>query len=93
MVPAGRGSESAQDILTSDETREFFALMLKERNSGWLYRSRVRLHRSLQFLETGDPPSKSGGSLQNILPPGQPSGNHATRSFFIDRPGSSQSFR
>lgn len=69
MVPAGRGGESAEDILTPPETREFFELMLKSRNSRWLYRSRVKLHRSLQFMVTGDPPYRcsAGDTLITIL--------------------------
>jgi radical SAM protein with 4Fe4S-binding SPASM domain len=69
MVPCGRGGETAENVLTPVETREFFELMLQEQKYGWLRRSRVMLHRSLQFTVTGDPPYRcsAGDTLVTIL--------------------------
>ena len=72
MIPCGRGGESAEDLLTPAETREFFQLMRQGQKRGWLKRSRVMLHRSLQFLVTGEPPYRcsAGDTLVAILSSG-----------------------
>ncbi|MFH0997173.1 MAG: radical SAM protein [Pseudomonadota bacterium] len=69
MVPCGRGGETAENLLTPAETREFFELMLQGRKRGWLKRSCVKLHRSLQFTVTGEPPYRcsAGDTLVTIL--------------------------
>ena len=69
MVPCGRGGATGVILLTPDETREFFGLMQRERKRGWLWRSRVQLHRSLQFTVTGEQPYRccAGDTLVTIL--------------------------
>lgn len=69
MVPLGRGRDAGETLLTPVETREFFELMLKERKCGGMNRSRVALHRSLQFTVTGDRPYRcsAGDTLITIL--------------------------
>jgi len=69
MVPCGRGGETAENLLTPTETREFFALMQRGQKSSWLKRSQVKLHRSLQFTVTGDQPYRcsAGDTLVTIL--------------------------
>ncbi len=69
MVPCGRGGEAAENLLTPAETREFFELMLNERKTGWLKHTQIKLHRSLQFMVTGDFPYRcsAGDTLVTIL--------------------------
>jgi radical SAM protein with 4Fe4S-binding SPASM domain len=71
-VPCGRGGFSKDRVLSPAETREFFGLMSKETQRGWLLRSPVALHRSLQFMVTGDRPYQcsAGDKLVTVLPNG-----------------------
>ncbi len=69
MVPCGSGSTLAKNVLTPDETREFIGIMDSESRSGWFRRSRVKLHRSLQFTATGAAPYRcsAGDTLVTVL--------------------------
>jgi len=72
MVPCGRGGQTQESLMTPDETRQFINLMEQERQRGWLQRSPVVLHRSLQFTATGAPPYRctAGDTLVTVLPNG-----------------------
>ncbi|TAN40546.1 MAG: radical SAM protein [Nitrospirae bacterium] len=72
LVPCGRGRAAADSLLTPDETREFFGLMRVESRRGWLTSRPVSLHRSLQFMVTGDRPYRcsAGDTLITVLPNG-----------------------
>lgn len=72
LVPCGRGSTGADSLLTPDETREFFGLMNAESRRGWLTQRPVALHRSLQFMVTGERPYRcsAGDTLITVLPNG-----------------------
>lgn len=71
LVPIGRGSELK--TLSPDESRMFFELMLKERNSRHINsETKVMMRRSLQFLVSGEFPYQctAGKSLLAVLPNG-----------------------
>jgi len=72
MVPCEKGDQAGEKLLTPDETRQFIGLMERERQHGWLQRSRVVLHRSLQFTATGTSPYRcsAGDTLVTVLPNG-----------------------
>jgi len=72
MVPCGRVGVSEDKLLTPDETREFLKLMQQEKQRGWMRKSRVTLHRSLQFIASGDQPYRcaAGDTLITVLPNG-----------------------
>jgi radical SAM protein with 4Fe4S-binding SPASM domain len=72
MVPCGRGSVNDNKLLDPDETREFLKLMQKEQQRGWLRKSPVTLHRSLQFIVSGERPYRcaAGDTLVTVLPNG-----------------------
>ncbi|MHB8881156.1 MAG: radical SAM protein [Thermodesulfovibrionales bacterium] len=72
LVPCGRGSAASDNLLTPDETREFFGLMRAASRRGWLISRPVSLHRSLQFMLTGDRPYRcsAGDTLVTVLPNG-----------------------
>lgn len=72
MVPCGRGGVNEDMLLNTDETREYLNLMQKEQQRGWLRKSRVTLHRSLQFIVSGEQPYRcaAGDTLVTVLPNG-----------------------
>lgn len=72
MIPCGRDLRAGESPMTPDETREFIGLMARERQRGWLRRSPVVLHRSLQFTATGVSPYRcsAGDTLVTVLPNG-----------------------
>jgi radical SAM protein with 4Fe4S-binding SPASM domain len=72
MVPCDRGEQAGEKLLSSEETRQFISLMERERRRGWLRKSPVVLHRSLQFTSSGTTPYRcsAGDTLITILPNG-----------------------
>jgi radical SAM protein with 4Fe4S-binding SPASM domain len=72
MVPCPGGDREGEALLTPDETRQFIGLMERERRRGWLGRSPVVLHRSLQFTADGSIPYRcsAGDTLVTVLPNG-----------------------
>ncbi len=72
MVPCGGQQQTGESLMTPDETREFVGLMERERQRGVFRRSRVVLHRSLQFTAAGTTPYRcsAGDTLVTVLPNG-----------------------
>lgn len=72
MVPCGRGGQTGERVLTSEETRQFIGLMEREQRRSWPRRSPVVLHRSLQFTAYGSTPYRcsAGDTLVTVLPNG-----------------------
>jgi radical SAM protein with 4Fe4S-binding SPASM domain len=58
--------------MSSEETRQFVGIMERERRRGWLRKSPVVLHRSLQFTSSGTTPYRctAGDTLITVLPNG-----------------------
>jgi len=59
LVPSGSGSALAQQVLSPDETREFFEIMQKaqtEAARSRFNRTEIGMHRALQFLVGGTRP-------------------------------------
>jgi radical SAM protein with 4Fe4S-binding SPASM domain len=75
LVPLGGGSALAEQALTPDETREFFAIMLQARIDAACSvfgGTEIAMHRSLQFLVAGERPyrCRAGDSLITVMPNG-----------------------
>ena len=74
LIPAGQGAEMAADMLTAEETREFFGIMQQARAESLRSFSRtdVSLARALQFLVGGGRPyhCAAGGRLITLQPNG-----------------------
>ena len=71
LIPTGSGSSLHEQMLTPDETREFFETMLKARNQArrrWFGRTEIAMHRALQFLVAGGRPyhCTAGDSLLTV---------------------------
>jgi radical SAM protein with 4Fe4S-binding SPASM domain len=72
LIPCGSGAELRDQVLTPDETREFFALMRQARNDAsqaWFGRTEVAMHRALQFLAAGGRPYRcqAGDGLLTVM--------------------------
>jgi radical SAM protein with 4Fe4S-binding SPASM domain len=75
LVPQGTGTEMLEQVLTPEETRWFLEFMREARDSmGKTQRSRTRvtMHRALQFLTGGGSPYQctAGDSLVTVMPNG-----------------------
>lgn len=76
IIPTGNGLNLKQAVLSPDETKKFFALLLQEkrRTKRWwpFGRTEITMNRGLQFLVGGGKPyfCKAGDSLLTILPNG-----------------------
>ena len=75
VIPWGSGAELRDQILTPDETREFFQIMDSARTEAarrWFGRTEIAMHRALQFLVAGGRPYQctAGDSLITIQPNG-----------------------
>ncbi|MHC4628472.1 MAG: SPASM domain-containing protein, partial [Planctomycetota bacterium] len=75
LIPSGSGSSLHEQMLTPDETREFFEIMRKARNQArrrWFGRTEIAMHRALQFLMAGGRPyhCTAGDSLLTVQPDG-----------------------
>jgi radical SAM protein with 4Fe4S-binding SPASM domain len=75
VIPWGSGAELQNQVLTPDETREFFQIMRSARTEAmwrWFGRTEVAMHRALQFLVAGGRPyhCQAGDSLITIQPNG-----------------------
>lgn len=73
VVPWGSGEELRQQVLTPEETCEFFNLMHEARCEAaalWFNRTEVAMHRALQFLIGGGRPyhCTAGDSLITVQP-------------------------
>lgn len=62
LIPWGRGSDLRHQMLTPEETREFFEIMVKTRDEAQrnFYRTEIAMHRALQFLAGGGRPYHCG---------------------------------
>lgn len=75
LIPSGSGSDMKKQLLTSEETREFFTIMNRSRNEvpqRWFSRTEISMHRALQFLVAGGKPyyCTAGDSLITVQPNG-----------------------
>jgi radical SAM protein with 4Fe4S-binding SPASM domain len=75
VIPWGSGAELRDQVLTPDETREFFHIMHSARTEAarrWFGRTEIAMHRALQFLVAGERPyhCTAGDSLITIQPNG-----------------------
>jgi len=75
LIPCGNGTNLRNQLLTPQETREFFQIMLTERRKAarrWFCRTSVAMHRALQFLIAGTTPyhCTAGDSLITVQPDG-----------------------
>lgn len=75
LIPSGTGSVLQDQMLTPDETREFFEIMLRARNEVKRHlfsRTEVSMHRALQFLVGGGRPyhCTAGDTLVTVQPNG-----------------------
>ena len=75
LIPCGSGESMREQMLTPDETREFFQLMRQadsELRQRWFNRTQVAMHRALQFLVRGGMPYQctAGDSLITVQPNG-----------------------
>lgn len=75
LIPVGRGEALRSQLLTPDETRDFFRTMAKLRKKAgraWFRRTEIAMHRALQFLESGGRPyhCTAGDTLITIMPDG-----------------------
>jgi MoaA/NifB/PqqE/SkfB family radical SAM enzyme len=75
LVPSGAGLAMRQEVLTPDETREFFEIMHRERTEAarrCFGRTEIAMHRALQFLVAGGKPyhCTAGDSLVTVQPNG-----------------------
>lgn len=75
LIPSGTGSALQAQMLTPDETQEFFGIMLRARNEGKRHRccrTEIAMHRALQFLAAGGRPyhCTAGDSLVTVQPNG-----------------------
>lgn len=75
LIPWGSGSEMKEQLLTPNETREFFEIMYKARNEAkqrFFSRTEIAMHRALQFLVAGGMPyhCTAGDTLITVQPNG-----------------------
>jgi len=75
LITQGRGSALHNEIMTPDETRKFFELMLQARRKAehtWFNQTEISMHRALQFLTGGGKPYSctAGNTLITIMPNG-----------------------
>ncbi len=75
LIPRGSGSALREQVLTPDETHEFFEIMNRARNeaaSCWFGRTEIAMHRALQFLMAGGMPyhCSAGDTLITVQPNG-----------------------
>lgn len=75
LIPAGRGAELRDALLTPAETREFFDIIRRSRSAdrhGSSPATEIALHRALQFLSGGGEPyhCTAGDTLLAVLPNG-----------------------
>jgi radical SAM protein with 4Fe4S-binding SPASM domain len=75
LIPSGTGLALQEQMLTSDETREFFEIMLRARRKAkrhWFSRTEIAMHRALQFLVAGGKPyhCTAGDTLVTVQPNG-----------------------
>ncbi|MFX0152115.1 MAG: radical SAM protein, partial [Candidatus Hodarchaeota archaeon] len=73
LIPSGSGADL--EGLTIDETKVFFEIMYKTHRKirrRWFNRTKIPMHRSLQFLIEGDRPHQctAGDTLITIMPNG-----------------------
>ncbi len=75
IIPWGSGAALRQQVLTPEETREFFEIMKRvrcENSRRWFTSTQIAMHRALQFLVAGGRPYRctAGDSLITVLPSG-----------------------
>lgn len=75
VIPSGTGSALREQVLTPDETREFFEIMhaaRREEKRRWFGRTEIATHRALQFLVAGGRPYRctAGDTLITVQPNG-----------------------
>lgn len=75
LIPCGNGSALSGQMLTPDETHEFFEIMHRERikaKRSWFSRTEIAMHRALQFLVAGGKPYQctAGDTLITVQPNG-----------------------
>ncbi len=74
LIPYGSGSDLEEQVLTPDETREFFEIMYRARGEAMrrFCRTEIAMHRALQFLVGGGTPYHCGAGdrLVTVQPNG-----------------------
>ncbi|UCH97559.1 MAG: radical SAM protein [Candidatus Aminicenantes bacterium] len=75
LVPQGTGLDMKAQMLTPEETREFFEIMQTARSQverRWFNRTEIAMHRALQFLVAGGQPyhCSAGDTLITVQPNG-----------------------
>jgi radical SAM protein with 4Fe4S-binding SPASM domain len=75
LIPNGWGAGLAEQILTPNETREFFQIMHKARTDAarrWFGSTEIAMHRALEFLLAGGNPyhCTAGDTLITVMPNG-----------------------
>jgi radical SAM protein with 4Fe4S-binding SPASM domain len=75
LIPLGKGVSLSEQVLTPDETREFFEIMHKSCRKAarsWFNRTEIAMHRALQFLIAGGRPyyCTAGDTLITVQPNG-----------------------
>ena len=75
LIPWGTGSTLKNQVLTPDETREFFEIMYKARTKvshDWFGQTEIAMHRALQYLVVGGKPyhCTAGDTLITVQPNG-----------------------
>lgn len=75
LIPAGRGQDLANLVLTPQETQEFFEIMAAARDRlarSWFHTTEIDMQRGLQFLVGGGLPYRctAGDSLLAVMPNG-----------------------
>ena len=75
VIPWGSGAELRDQVLTPDETREFFQIMHSARTEAvrrWFGRTEIAMHRALQFLVAGGRPyhCTAGDTVVTVQPNG-----------------------
>lgn len=75
MIPWGSGASLSDQILSPEETREFFETMHRAREEcvhRWFGRTEIAMHRALEFLVSGDTPYRcaAGDTLITVMPNG-----------------------
>ena len=75
LIPWGTGSAFREQVLTPDETHEFFEIMQKARTEAarrWFGRTEIAMHRALQFLVADGKPyhCTAGDTLITVQPNG-----------------------
>lgn len=75
FIPRGAGNDMAQEMLTPQETQEFFKIMESERTKikkSWFNKTEIAMHRALQFLVGDGKPYRctAGDTLITVQPNG-----------------------